>query len=139
MPASGIVPCMSVLGHGLDLVEVGHFKALCENKEEQELLDRYFTPGELALVGSGAGRAQRLAGRFAAKEAILKAIGVGWSQDIAWTDIEIGALPSGAPVANLHGVAAELAVQRGITVWLISISHTSTFAAASAIALSDTQ
>src|SRR5579884_2242310 len=124
---------MDVIGHGLDIVEVEHFRQLCENPGDGTLLASYFTPSELALVGSGPARAQRLAGRFAAKEAVLKALGVGWAQSIAWTDIEINALPSGAPVVVLHFRGAELATERNITSWLVSISHTATFAAATAI------
>ena len=130
---------MDVVGHGIDIVEVDFFRRLCKEPGADELLARYFTPEELALADSGPDRAQHLAGRFAAKEAVLKALGVGWTQGIAWTDIEIEALPSGAPTVTLRGRAAELASERGISAWLVSISHIRTVAAASAIALSDTR
>ena len=83
---------MSVIGHGLDVVEVEYFRKICADPSSIDTLLLYFTPSELALVGSGPDRAQR----FAAKEAVLKALGVGWARDTAWTDVEIGALPSGS-------------------------------------------
>lgn len=130
---------MNLIGHGLDLVEVDHFDRLCVHPSAAELLTGYFTPAELSLVGDGPNRGQRLAGRFAAKEAVLKALGTGWSQDIALTDVEIRALPTGAPDIVLHGAAREVAAQQKITTWSVSITHTSTFAAASAIAWSDSR
>jgi holo-[acyl-carrier protein] synthase len=128
---------MSIIGHGVDIVEVAHFSGLCETTGGQRALDRYFTPAELVLAGSGPNRAQRLAGRFAAKEAILKALGTGFTHGISFTDIDIGALPSGAPTVTLHARAAEVAAGQGITSWLVSISHTAVFAVGSAIALSN--
>lgn len=130
---------MNLVGHGLDLVEVDHFNRLCADRFADELLARYFTPAELSLAGEGPNRGQHLAGRFAAKEAVLKALGTGWSQDIALTDVEITALPSGAPEVVLHDAAREAATNREITAWSISITHTAAFAAASAIALSDSR
>ncbi len=127
--------CMSIIGHGIDIVEVEHFRRLCKTPSGARTLGRYFTPAELALVGSGPKRAERLAGRFAAKEAVLKALGTGFTQGISFTDVDIGILPSGAPIVVLHARAAEVAVERAITTWLVTISHTTAFAAASAIAL----
>jgi len=68
---------------------------------------------------------------------VLKALGTGWSRDIALTDVEITALPSGAPCVVLHDAAIEAAANREITSWSVSITHTVAFAAASVIALSD--
>ena len=127
---------MDVIGHGLDIVEVDFFTRLCEEQAADELLARQFTPEELAQADSRPNRAQYLAGRFAAKEAVLKALGVGWTQDIAWTDVKILSLASGAPNVVLKARCAEIAVERGITSWEVSITHTTTIAAASVIALS---
>jgi holo-[acyl-carrier protein] synthase len=127
---------MDVLGHGVDIVEVGHFQSMCDNESGGRFLERCFTPAELTLAGEGPNRAQRLAGRFAAKEAVLKALGTGFSQGISFIDIEIGALPSGAPTVAVYMRAAELASTLGIVSWLVSISHTPAFAVASVIALS---
>lgn len=125
---------MSVVGHGIDIVEVEHFRRLCEEHSD-ETLARTFTPAELAHGREALDCAERLAGRFAAKEAVLKALGLGWTHEIAWTDIEVAALPSGAPAVIVRGRCGELAAQRGVTSWLVSISHTSAVAVASVIAL----
>jgi holo-[acyl-carrier protein] synthase len=127
---------MNTVGHGIDIVDVAFFRTLCADPERESSLVRYFTPAEQNYVGAGEQRASRLAGRFAAKEAVLKALGVGWTAGIAWADVEIGALPSGAPTVILHARAAAIAKEQGVTRWLISISHTEAIATASAIALS---
>ena len=77
------------------------------------------------------------AGRFAAKEAIAKALGTGISGDIAWTDIEILRQPTGVPEVRLSHEAEKVATSQGITRWLLSISHSEQFAIASALALTD--
>lgn len=127
---------MRIVGHGIDIVEIEHFRRLCQDGSD-DALARSFTRAELAHSAEGADRAERLAGRFAAKEAVLKALGVGWTHEIAWTDIEVAALPSGAPTVTVRARCAEFATERGVTSWLVSISHTSTVAMASVIALSD--
>ncbi len=86
-------------------------------------------------MGSGVNRGERLAGRFAAKEAVAKAMGVGAGDGFGWTDIEITTADSGAPDVVLHAGAAERANALGITGWLVSTSHTDAYAVASAIAL----
>jgi holo-[acyl-carrier protein] synthase len=78
-----------------------------------------------------------LAGRFAAKEAVLKAMGTGWAEGIAWTEIEVAARASGQPELRLSGKAAELAAKQGISSWQISISHTEGQAMASVIAVGE--
>ncbi len=101
-------------------------------------VERIFTPGEAAYADASQRlRAQRLASRFAAKEAVFKALGTGWSGGMAWTDAEVVLLPSGAPTVRLHGRAGEIAAERGITGWLVSLTHTATHAAASVIALGE--
>lgn len=127
---------MSVIGHGIDIVEVEFFRRLSKDPEGAPTLARYFTPAELEHAGHGPNQASRLAGHFAAKEAVLKALGVGWSGGISWTDVEIGTLPSGAPCVVLHARAAEIAAEQGIASWLVSISHIEMVATGSAIALS---
>jgi holo-[acyl-carrier protein] synthase len=97
--------------------------------------DRVFTPGEIAYCEASRKRsAEHFAARFAAKEAVLKALGTGWRDGIAWTDIEVRRNPAGAPSIWLSGEARRLAEARGITCWLLSISHTSSLAQASVIA-----
>ena len=70
------------------------------------------------------------------KEAVLKALGTGWTEGIAWTDLEVLRLASGEPRLLVTGRAAEVAAARGIARWLVSMSHSSDFAIGSAIALS---
>lgn len=126
---------MEVIGLGIDLVEVDHFARLKE-RGDTAALGRMFTETELAMLPSNAREGERLAGWFGAKEAVLKALGVGQSQGVAWTDVEITTNPVGAPKATLSGRALEVAKERQIEVWLISISHTAAYAAATAIGLS---
>ena len=79
-------------------------------------------------------RAEFLAVRFAAKEAVLKALGTGWSNGIAWTDIEVVAEPTRTPQVRLYGRAAEIANEQSIETWMVSLSRTPTFASATAMA-----
>jgi holo-[acyl-carrier protein] synthase len=123
-----------VLGIGLDLVELDRFQILYGNFDP-EVLDRCFTAGEQASVGTGSDRLCRLAARFAAKEAVLKTIG-GLQDGIALTDIEIISQGSGQPVAHVSGGALSAARTRGITDWEISLTHGSHGAAAVALACS---
>ncbi|MCY2924280.1 MAG: holo-ACP synthase, partial [Planctomycetota bacterium] len=75
------------------------------------------------------------AGRFAAKEAVLKVLGTGWSNGIAWTDIEVRNDLAGRPEIVLQGRCAEIAADQGLVKILVSISHIATHAIASAIGL----
>jgi holo-[acyl-carrier protein] synthase len=85
-------------------------------------------------VEGGKRQSERLAARFAAKEAVLKALGTGMSAGIAWTDIEVRMLASGAPTIVLAGGAAAIAAERRISVWHVSLSHAGGLALASVIA-----
>jgi holo-[acyl-carrier protein] synthase len=96
---------------------------------------RCFTATERIITESDANRIQYLAGRLAAKEAVLKALGTGWSQGTSFLDIEVQRLPTGQPSVVLHAKCKEIAAELGITRWLLSISHTSSYATASAIAV----
>ena len=124
---------MRIIGHGVDIVEVARIGAMLEEHGER-FLARCFTPGERGYAIARKRAAEHLAGRFAAKEAVLKALGTGWRSGIAWTDVEVHLLPSGQPELELHRVASGAARQRGITEWQLSISHTEVYAVASVIA-----
>jgi len=125
---------LNAIAHGIDLVEVSRIAAMVDRHGDR-FLERVFTPGERAYALESRKRGEeRLAARFAAKEAVLKALGTGWRSGIAWTDVEVVSLPSGAPELRLSGRAAEIARERGIERWLLSLSHTSVAAIASAIA-----
>ena len=128
---------MPIIGHGIDIVETARIKRMTE-QHEQRFLDRCFTPAEQAYCCRNEKRRyEHLAGRFAAKEAILKVLGTGWSGGISWTDIEILPEPSGQPKVSLTGECQLVAKRLGITTWHMSISHIETHATASAIGVRD--
>lgn len=126
---------MQVLAHGIDLVEVTQFSQRIKLYDDEDLLSELFTKTELLIAGAGVRRIQHLAGRFAAKEAVLKALGTGWVDGISWTDVEITQNGSGAPIVALHSECAKIAAENGVVQWLLSISHTENIAIASAICL----
>ena len=124
---------MQILGHGIDLVDTPRIERLL-GEHEQRLLDRVFTAGERDYSEAGGKlRVQRYAARFAAKEAVLKVLGTGWSGGIAWTDVEVVREPTGRPRVELHGEAAAVAQRLGVTDWHISLSHLEGHALASVI------
>ncbi len=127
---------MSVLGHGLDLVECSRIARVLDNHRER-FLARVLTESERTRASQFKQSLQHVAGRWAAKEAILKMIGVGWRGQIAWTDMEILPNELGAPIVTLRGETARRAEQLGIKRVMLSITHTENFAAASAIGLSE--
>lgn len=124
---------MPIIGHGIDLVEIPRIARLLADHAEH-FLERCFTPAELDYCLAHKFPAERLAGRFAAKEAILKALGTGWRGQIAWTDMEIVNDLAGKPALTLSGECARLAAAQHISRWHISISHAGGYASASAIA-----
>jgi len=124
-----------VIGHGIDLVDVQDFARLLK-EPARSFLDRYFTSSELNAVGEGVERVEKLAARFAAKEAVMKALGIGWGAGISFTDVEVSVGESGAPTVVLHRLVADLARRRGVQSWSLSTSHSGTAAIASALALS---
>jgi holo-[acyl-carrier protein] synthase len=124
---------MPLLAHGIDLTEVARIGRMVAEHGEK-FLERCFTERERAYAGDRKRRDEHLAARFAAKEAVLKALGTGWSSGIAWTDVEVVLLPRGQPTVSLSGRAAEVAASLGITTWFLSLTHTETHAMASVIA-----
>jgi holo-[acyl-carrier protein] synthase len=126
---------MPILGHGIDIVETSRIKRSVE-EHGQRFLDRVFTEREQCYCAANVKRYyEHLAGRFAAKEAVLKVLGTGWRGGIAWTDIEILREPSGQPRIVLSGECHRIAAETGITRWHVSISHIETHATASAIGM----
>lgn len=124
---------MQIIGHGIDLVDTDRVARLLEEHGER-FLARCYTEAERAYCDeNGSRRIEHFAGRFAAKEAILKALGTGWAGGIAWTDAEVVREPNGRPTVALHGVAAVTAADLGITQWWLSLSHIRGHAVASAI------
>ena len=126
---------MTLIGHGIDIVETDRIAQMLRD-HGQRFLDRCFTPREQAYCATSPKRqVEHLAGRFAAKEAVLKAIGTGWRGGIAWTDIEVVRHDSGQPTILLTGECQRIAEKLGVKSWLLSISHVATHATASAIAM----
>lgn len=119
---------------GVDILEIERLERAME-RHGARLLGRIFTPQELAEVRDN--RAS-LAARFAAKEAVSKALGTGIGP-VKWHDIEILRGPSREPQLHLHGEAARLAEEMGYEVWSISLSHSQTYALALAVAVAEDQ
>ena len=117
---------------GIDIVDVARFRALLARRPR--IAERLFTPQERAYAESRADAAERLAVRFAAKEAVMKALGAGFG-DVAFRDMEVVRAPGGKPGVRLHGRAAVRAQRAGVTGWHLSLSHTATSAVAVAVAV----
>jgi holo-[acyl-carrier protein] synthase len=124
----------AVLGAGVDLCEVDRMRRVLARTPG--FAARVFTDDEQAYCRARRDPAERFAARFAAKEAVLKAMGVGLGA-CAFRDIEVVRAESGAPSLALHGAAAELAAARGIARWHVSLSHTSMVAEALVIAVGE--
>ena len=118
---------MALIGVGLDAVDIGRFREVLARRPK--LSARLFTDAELAYGQRGADPAPRLAARFAAKEAAMKALGVGLGA-FAFHDVEVVPEPSGRPSLRVTGRAAELALGKGVAGWQVSITHTDDFAVA---------
>lgn len=125
---------MNVVGHGIDLVDVAEMRRWVHDPRDP-LIPRCFVQAELDEIGNGVDRIERLAGRFAAKEAVLKAIGTGFGAGVAFTDVTIRREPGAAPEVRLSGGAANAASAMGVTAWRLSISHAGGIAMASALAM----
>lgn len=118
-----------VLAIGIDIVEVGRLEATV-GRLGQPFLERVFTPAEVEYCEHRASRFVHYAGRFAAKEAAMKALGTGWGEGVSWREVEILPSDSGAPQLVLHGVARERFASLGATRALVTISHTDAHAIA---------
>lgn len=125
---------MNLVGHGIDVVDIAKIRRWIEDSRDP-LIPRCFVQAELDEIGDGVQRIERLAGRFAAKEAVLKAIGTGFGAGVAFTDVVIHRVPGAAPEILLSGGAAQAAAALGVTAWRLSISHDGGIAMASVLAL----
>jgi holo-[acyl-carrier protein] synthase len=112
-----------IIGTGVDLAEVGRIREAIERYGDR-FMRRIYTESEIAYVERKANRFERYAGRFAAKEAGMKAIGTGWKRGVRWQDFEVSNLPSGRPTLRLHGEAARIAEKMGVKTISLSITHT---------------
>ena len=125
---------MGILAHGIDLVDFPRIEEMIQQHGER-FINRIFTADEQAYAEKNRNRVEKYAGRFAAKESILKLIGTGWRGKIAWTDIEVLNNSSGQPQVTLDGEVKKIADKLGIGHISLSITHTANFAMASAVAL----
>jgi holo-[acyl-carrier protein] synthase len=125
---------MNIIGHGIDLVDIAEMRRWIEDPRDP-LIQRCFVQEELDEVGDGPDRVERLAGRFAAKEAVLKALGTGFGAGVAFSDVIIQRAAGAPPQVRLTGGAAKAAGHLGIIEWRLSISHAGAMAVASAIAV----
>jgi holo-[acyl-carrier protein] synthase len=124
-----------IIGHGIDIIETDRIRRSV-GEHGDRFLERVYTPAEREYCARSQKRYfEHLAGRFAAKEAVLKVLGTGWRGGIAWTDIDIVSHASGQPQVVLSGECLKIATKLGITAWHVSISHIETHATASAIGL----
>jgi holo-[acyl-carrier protein] synthase len=125
----------NAVGHGVDVLDINRFSRIC-SKQAARFLHLYFTKQELASASKNGKHFEKLASRFAIKEAVLKALGLGWGDGVAFTDVEVVLSALGAPSIVLHRKLIEVAVEKGIKNWLISASHSEAIVFASAIAVS---
>jgi holo-[acyl-carrier protein] synthase len=127
---------MKIIAHGIDLVDFPRIAEMMERHGER-FCDRVFTKTEQEYAKDNKNQMEKFAGRFAAKEAILKLLGTGWRGKIAWTDIEVINNAMGQPEVTLTGEVEKIAKKLGIEHISVSITHTANFAIASAVAIAN--
>jgi len=121
-----------IAGLGLDIAEVDRI-AEAITRYGPAILERLFTPAEVAYCESHKNRFERYAARFAAKEAAMKALGTGWTRGVRWRDIEVVRAPGGKPTLRLEGAAKEIAQGLGVRNISLSITHSGNLALAEVI------
>src|SRR5512139_4258335 len=118
------------LATGVDLIEIARVEEVI-SRHGKHYLERIYTPAELAQCGR---RTESLAGRFAAKEAAVKALGCGIG-DVSWQEVEILGDEQNAPALTLHGAADQKAKELGLLTWSVSISHSQSHSVAVVVAI----
>ena len=129
---------MEIIGIGTDIVECLRIGRMIEQHGEL-FLTRVYTEREIRYCQARKNATEHFAGRWAAKEAILKCLGTGWSKGVAWTDLEIRNDPQGKPQVMICGGAKDRAQQLRIGDILISISHCRAYATATAVAIKNSK
>jgi holo-[acyl-carrier protein] synthase len=122
-----------IIGIGTDIVECLRIAQMIERHGEL-FITRVYTPHEIEYCRRRKAATQHFAGRWAAKEAVLKALGTGWRRGISWRDVEVFNEPGGQPTIRMRGGAQDVVERLGITEMLISISHCRSHATAYALA-----
>ncbi len=121
-----------IVGMGIDVAEVPRIRAVIESQKER-FLRRVFTPEEAAYCEQFKNKYERYSGRFAVKEAAMKALGTGWSRGVRWVDLEIVRMRGGRPTLVLKGEARKIADALGVKNIVVSITHTEAQAIAQVI------
>lgn len=121
-----------IVGLGVDITEIDRIEAAIARRG-RAFLERVFTPSEIAYCEKHRNRAERFAGRFAVKEAAMKALGTGWSSGVRWVDIEVAREPSGKPTLKLSGASRRIADHLGVTSISVTITHSGNTALAEVI------
>ncbi len=125
-----------IVSVGVDLIEVARIQRALEDKGiGQRFRARVYTEKEIEYCeGKQRGKYESYAGRFAAKEAVMKALGKGWGSKVGWLDIEVLPSPGGKPEIYLYSKTSAFAEQLGIQHWSLSITHTERYAMAYVVA-----
>jgi holo-[acyl-carrier protein] synthase len=121
-----------IIGTGVDIVEIPRFRKTMERLKDRFLL-RVFTPAEQHYSNAHRDPVPHFAARFAAKEALFKALGTGWAKGVTWLDAEVLREGQDAPVMVLHGEALRLSAAKGAQAIHLSLSHTDQWAIATVI------
>src|ERR1700676_3645324 len=121
-----------IVGMGIDVAEVPRIQAVIESQRER-FLRRVYTLDEVAYCEQFKNKFERYAGRFAVKEAAMKALGTGWSRGVRWVDLEVIREKSGRPTLVIRGEAGKIAACLGVKNIAVSITHTSEQALAQVI------
>jgi holo-[acyl-carrier protein] synthase len=125
---------LTILGIGTDITECLRIAQMIERHGEL-FITRVYTPAEIQYCQSRKQATQHFAGRWAAKEAVLKAVGTGWRRGISWRDVEILNQRGGKPIVALHAGVRDVAEEMGVGQILVSISHCRSHATAYALAI----
>jgi holo-[acyl-carrier protein] synthase len=121
-----------IVGLGLDIAEIDRLEHVL-TRRGAAILERLYTPREVAYCESHKNKFERYAARFAAKEAAMKALGTGWRRGVRWRDIEVVNAPSGKPILRLEGVARQVAEGLRVRNISLTITHTGNLAVAQVI------
>lgn len=118
-----------IVGIGVDIVEIERFREVLQRQQER-FVRRVFTEGEQEYCRAHRDAVPHFAARFAAKEALFKALGTGWAKGVSWRDAEVVREAMKAPVLALHGQAEKLSMTLGARATHLSLSHSRGFAVA---------
>jgi holo-[acyl-carrier protein] synthase len=118
-----------IIGTGVDVVEIARIRSVLERLKDR-FISRVFTPAEQQFCSGHRDPTPHYAARFAAKEALFKAIGTGWAKGVTWLDVEVLRERQEAPILTLHGEAQRLSESMGVHKVHVSLSHSDQWAVA---------